>query len=351
LLLSSAQLLLYGVTGEWKGDISVAMKICGRCGKENTGEDEMYCFECSSDMSNRNRKRLWYSGVAVVILLLAGAVYLFGETNAWEFSWDSLLRRSPAVVNGEPITWSEARERFRVARMMMEKEYGKELFAGERGKAYLKDLERGVLERMISDRLVAQEASRMNIKIADERVLQEVQNIGRETYGNWENFLASLKEDGISKEYLSAHVRNLLLRQEVKKAKAPAGADPDEYFGVWLAQYRQGAKISLNKNVSFSQVSSQGQGSCCGLGGSAGGGGCGGRGGGGCGTKQSGPLDPRLKSEASAAALATYRKTNPDMTDVTAQVTDYGCHVQVDIEKRGRIVKSYAYQDGQIFEN
>ena len=329
--------------------------ICSRCGKENAGKGEAYCSECSSDIGSRNRKRLLYSGVAAVIFLLSGVVYLFAETNAWEFSWDSLLGRPAAQINGEPIAWSEARERFRITRLMMEKEYGKELFAGERGSAYLRDLERDILERMIAERLVAQEARRMNIKIADYQVLQEMQNIGREIYGNWENFQASLREDGISEEYLSAHVRNLLLRQEVKKTKTPAGADPDEYFGAWLNQDRRSAKVTFHRNAGLSQVSSQGQGSCCGTGGSAGvgAGGCGGRGGGGCGGRQTaaGPLDPRLKSEASAAALVAYRKTNPAEKDVAAQVTDYGCHLQVDIEKGGRVVRSYSYQDGNIIDN
>ena len=81
---------------------------------------------------------------------------------------------------------------------------------------------------------MAQEARRLNIKVGDDRVKKEIQEIGRDIYGNWENFQASLREDGISPEYLSAHVRNLLLRQEVKKVKAPAGVDPDESFSAWL---------------------------------------------------------------------------------------------------------------------
>jgi hypothetical protein len=336
---------------EWKGVISMANNICGRCGKENADEGELYCPGCRSNIRGKSRKRLWYYGVAAVILIFAGGAYLFGETNAWEFSWDSLLRRPVAVINGEPIARSEARERFRVTRLMIEKEHGKELFTGERGRAYLRDLERDILERMIAERLVAQEARRMNVKIADEKILQEMQNIGREIYGNWENFQASLKEDGISEEYLSAHVRNLLLRREVIKAKAPVGLDPDEVFGAWLTQDRRVAKITFSRNVGLSQASAQGQGSCCGSGGSVGAGGCAGRGGAGCGTKQSGPLDPRLKTEASAAALDAYRKTNPSEKEVITQVTDYGCHLQVDIKKGDRIVKSYAYQDGQAFEN
>lgn len=331
----------------------MASNMCGRCGKENSGEGGVYCPECRSIIAGKNTKRLWYSSVAAVIVVFAGAAYLFGHINGWEFSRDSLLRRPVAVINGEPIARSEAKERFRVTRLMMEKEYGKELFAGERGRAYLGELERDILERIIAERLIAQEARRLNIGIADNMVREEMRNIGNEIYGNWENFQASLKEDGISEDYLSAHVRNLLLRQEVKKAKAPAGTDPDAVFDAWLVQGRQEAKIALSRNVGFSQSSSQRKDSCCPPGGSAGtgGGGCGGRGGAGCGTKQSGPLDPRLKNAASAAALAAYGKTNPADKDVAAQVTDYGCHVQVDIKKDGNVVRSYSYLDGKVVDN
>ena len=321
------------------------------------GEEGAYCFDCKSDMKRKRRRRLLYPGVAaVILLLLASAVIIYGENNAWDFSLDSLLQRPVAVVNGEPIAWSEARERFKTARLILEKEYGKELFSGKRGKALLADMERDVLERMVAERLVAQEARRMNVTIPDGRVLQEMQNIGREIYGNWENFQASMREDGISQEYLSAHVRNVLLSQEIKKAKTPVGVDPDEYFGVWLIQGRRNAKVTFSKSIGPVQVSTQGQGSCCGSGGPASGGGCGGRGrsgGTGCGGQQAaaGPVDPQLNKEASAAALDAYRRTNPAEKDVVAKVSDYGCHVQVDIEKGGAIIKSYAYQDGQVFEN
>ena len=177
-------------------------QTCRVCGKEIAGGGD--CAECKTDLKRKNRKRLLYTGVAVAILMLVGAIFLYGEKNTWDYSWNSLLKRPAAMVNGEPIAWSETKERFRIARLMMEKEYGKELFAGERGRAYLSDLERNVLEKMIADRLVAQEARRLNIQVDNDRVKKEIQEIGREIYGNWENFQASLREDGISPEYLSA---------------------------------------------------------------------------------------------------------------------------------------------------
>jgi hypothetical protein len=323
-------------------------KKCDRCGKELLGAEEVICSDCKGDVGRNKKRRRWYAVAAAALLLLSGAAFLYAEKNDWEFSRDALLGRPAAVVNGDPIARSEARERLNVSRLMLEKEYGKGLFAGDQGKVLLGRLEREVLEKMVDERLVAQEASRMKIRVGDDRVRQEIQKIGREIYGNWENFQASLKEDGIPQEYLMNHVRNLLLRQEVKRAKSPSETDPDAYFVAWLEQDRRSAKVTFNQAITPLQGSSQGRGSCCG---SGGGGGCGGLGGGGCGTKQAGPLDPELESKASAAALAEYRKNNPAEKGVKATVTDYGCHIQVDIEKGGKAIWSYSYQDGKVIDN
>ena len=274
-------------------------KICGRCRKEFSGGDEVYCPGCKDDIVRQKKRRRWYVGATAAFLVLSGAVLLYAEQIGWEFSLDAMLGRPVAVINGEPVSRSEVRERFRIARVMLEKEYGEELFVGEQGSAILADLERDVLERLVGERLVAQEASRMKITVGDDRVKQEMQRIGGEIYGNWENCQASLKEDGISQEYLMNHVRKLLLRQEVAKAKAPPEIDPAPYFVAWLDQERRTAKVTLNQTITPLQASAQGGGSCCGSGGGGGAvggnragsaGGCGGRGGGGCGTKQDGKV-------------------------------------------------------------
>jgi predicted nucleic acid-binding Zn ribbon protein len=245
----------------------VDQKRCGRCGKELLGGDEVCCSDCKGDISIEKMRRRWYAVAAAAIFLLSGAIFLFAEKNDWEFSRDALLGRPVAVINGEPVPRSEARERFRTARVMLEKEYGKEIFAGEQGRAILADLERDVLERLVGERLVAQEASRMKIQVGDDRVRQEMQRIGREVYGNWENCQASLSEDGIPQEYMMNHVRNLLLRQEVAKAKAPPEGDPDVCFGVWLNGERQRAKVTFDKTFRGIQASSPRGGTCCGSGG------------------------------------------------------------------------------------
>ncbi len=130
------------------------------------------------ETQERSTGRLLLMGT-VVILILAGAVYSYGEKNAWEFTWDALLGRPAAEVNGEPVTRSALRERTDVSRRMVERQYGKELFAGDRGRALLAELERDVLEKMVEERLVAQEARRLKITVGDERVQQELQTIAQ----------------------------------------------------------------------------------------------------------------------------------------------------------------------------
>ena len=154
-------------------------KICDRCGKELSGGDEVCCSDCKGDVRRKKKRRRWYAVAAAALLLLSGAAFLYAEKNDWEFSRDALLGRPAVVVNGDPIARSEARERLNVSRLMLEKEYGKGLFAGEQGRVLLGRLERDVLEKMVDERLVAQEASRMKIRVGDDRVRQEMQRIGR----------------------------------------------------------------------------------------------------------------------------------------------------------------------------
>ena len=60
--------------------------------------------------------------------------------------------------------------------------------------------------------------------------------------------------------------------------------------------------------------------------------------------------DSQAENQAKKAALEAYQKSNPAENGVTAKVTDYGCHMQVDIQKDGKVVKSYSYQGGKAFE-
>jgi hypothetical protein len=146
----------------------------------------------------------------------------------------------------------------------------------------------------------------------------------------------------MSKEDLQENIRNILLVEAIKKVKAREGFNPDSSFKAWLIQARQEAKVTVYNSANLTGGASAVAGGCCASGGSSGG--CSGGGG----TPRQ--ADRRSEREAQTAALKTFQKSNPGEKEVTAIVTDFGCHMQVDIQKEGRVIKSYSYQNGMIEE-
>jgi hypothetical protein len=319
----------------------LGLSRCVHCGKE-TGEGELYCLECYDISGARKPRILWIFSIifSVLVFSLTGLMVWPGGLNFGSLSLDSLLGRPAAVIDGEPIARADLKARFKSIRAMLERQYGRDLFAGQQGRVLLKNLEQEVLDGMLEERLVAQEARRLNIQINDNLVQQELQKISKETYGTWENFQAQLREDEVSKEDLQNHIRNLLLYKAVKAAKDRPGSGPDISFNAWLIQAKQKAKVAIyNSGDSPIGLSSSMEG-CCRPGGSV----CVGQ------SRPRGPIDPKTEREAKKIALEAYQKTNPSEKGVESKVTNYGCHIQVDIQKEGKTVKSYTYKGGKVFE-
>jgi len=322
----------------------VSLSNCRHCGKE-TGEGELYCLECQAIAGAKKPKRIWifsliFSGL---LLSLTGMMLWHGGLNFGNLSLDAIWGKPAAVINGETISRSELKARLANMRKMLERQYDTDVFAGERGRVLLANLEQEVLEGMLEERLVAQEARRLGIQIKDEDVRQEMEGIARKVSGSWEKFEAELQEDGVFKEDLQKHIGNLLLVKAVKSAKGSEGPNSDVVFSNWLVQAKQKAEIAIYDSGKRTQNPNPGGRGCCSPGQSSGG--CGVQGGSG------GQPDPKTESQAKKIALEAYWKNNPSEQGVTAKVTDYGCHIQVDIQKEGRVVKSYTYQDGKVFDN
>jgi len=316
---------------------------CLHCGKE-IREGELYCPACQA-ISGTPRPRFFRIFIilfSTLLFALTGLLLWHGGLGAWSFSLDSILGKPAAMINGEAIARADLKARIKSIRAMVERQYGKDIFTGERGRVLLANLKYQVLEEMMEERLVAQEAQRLGIQISNQAVQQEIQRVSKEIYGTWENFQARLREDGVSKEELQNHIRNLLLYKALKIAKTPAGANQDVSFNAWLIQAKQKAEVAIYEAGDLGGATSSAMGGCCGPDGSSGD--SGGRGGIG------GPVNQQTEEEAKKVALDAFRKSYPPGSEVTAKVTNYGCHIQVDIQKEGKIVRSYTYQGGKAFE-
>jgi len=313
---------------------------CVHCGKE-TGAGELYCPECQAVYGAKKPRRLWVFTIVFsgVILSLAGLVLWHGGLSFGSLSLDSILGRPAAVINGESISRHELKARVKTVQEIVERQHGKDIFTGERGRALLGSLNEEVLNGMLVQKLIHQEARKLGIRITDEQVKERLDRITKEIFGTWENFQKRLQEEGISKEDLHNNLRSLLILEALKKAKTPEGADAEVSFNAWLIQAKQKAELVIYDSQ-IGGLSIPSGGSCCDPGGPPG------RAGG----PSTGPIDPETEKEARKAGLDAYQKSNPGEKEVTARVINYGCHIQVDIQKGGRVVKSYSYQRGKVFE-
>lgn len=322
----------------------MSFRNCTRCGKE-TGEGDLYCPECQAALGARKPRRLWlftilFSGL---LLFLTGLLIWHGGMGNWIFSFGSRWAKPAAVINGEAISQAEFTTRMNGIQFAIERQYGKNIFGAERGRALLEELEGKVLDGILNERLVAQEARKLKIAVPDRQIEEEIQKIAKEIYESGEKLEARLREDGISEKELKNHIRTILLYNAVKAAKTRAGEDPDISFSAWLMQARQSADMAIYAGENRKGNAPPLMGGCCAPDAVPGGP---------AGPSRSGSgLDPRIESEAKKVALDAYYKANPSEKEVTAKVTNYGCHIQVDIQKVGRIIKSYIYQDGKVLEN
>ncbi len=318
------------------------MNACLRCGKE-TGEGELYCSECRGISGTPRRKGLWIFTVAFssVLLVLAALVLWHGGLSFADFPLNRYWEKPAAVINGESISSRDLRARMRMIQGIVERQHGKDIFAGERGRELLGSLQEEVLNGMLAEKLMEQEARKLRVQVTDAQVQERLDRITKEVFDTPENLRVRLQEDGMSRRDLQDNVRLILISEALKKAKTPEGADPEVSFNAWLIQAKQKAELVVY-DPGAGGMSIPG-GGCCGPNPSGPSGGATGKQG------TPGQVDPEIEG-AQKAGLEAFQKTNPREKKVTAKVTNYGCHLQVDIEKEGKIIKSYSYQGGKVFE-
>ena len=145
-----------------------------------------------------------------------------------------------------------------------------------------------------------------------------------------------LKKTGSNIEDLKTEIGNeWVISQFVEKAVLKGiQINGEQVFGQWLAKAKANAKIETYEKL---EPVSTAKASCCGTGGGCGGGG------------RAQPLNPKIEQEAKAKSLEYYEKKTLKK-GASARVTNFGCHIQVDIIQDGKVVASLTYNNGEIQE-
>jgi predicted nucleic acid-binding Zn ribbon protein len=303
----------------------IDMVACPSCGEGNE-KGARFCARCGNLLprSKEIRFKKRYILFGAISLILVGATVFF-----W---MGSLQANLVGKVNGERITRKEFSKRVDLSRNFYESRYGQGLFEGETGKENLNRLKTELLDEIITEKILLQEAKSAGyVSVPEEEISKQIETIKKEYRLSDEELK---KMHGGEIENLKSELRKeWTISQFIEKAVLKGDrTNGEQLFTQWLAQTRAKAKIETYEKL---EPVSTAKASCCKSG-------CGGGG-----SPQ--PLDPKIEKEAKAKGLEYYEKKNQKKGD-DAKVTNFGCHIQVDIIEDGKIVVSLTYREGEVHE-
>lgn len=301
--------------------------ICSSCNGENEKKVK-YCVHCGSPFPRK--RRFPFSNRCILFgtmgLILVGAVV--------SFSMGGFHSNLVGVVNGEGITRKEFSDRLERAKKFYEIRHGLNLFQGEGGKENLNRLKTEILDEMTTEKILLQEAKNAGYSAApDEEIAKQVEVI-KKKYGLTDNELKqkmSMTIEDLREDLRKGYVISQFLEKAVLKGDPQNG---EALLAEWFKNAKANAKIETYEKL---EPVSAAKASCCGSGGGCGGG------------KKVQPLDPKIEADAKAKGLEYYEKKT-QKKGASARITNFGCHIQVDIIEDGKVVVSLTYRQGEVQE-
>lgn len=298
---------------------------CPICSGENE-KKARFCVHCGKTLTSKRRiwpgnRYLLYGVMGIVLLGVMGFVLIGGGESA-------LVGK----VNNEGITRKEFSKRLERAKKFYQDRYGQNLFQGEAGKQNLNRLKAEILDEMTVEKILLQEAKSAGYTSAPESEIEKQLEAIKKNYRLAD---ADLQQKmGESIEDIKAELRNdWIISQFVEKTILKGDqAHGRLLFGQWLTNAKAKAKIETYEKL---EPVSTARASCCRSG-------CGGAG-------RAQPLDPKIEQEAKAKGLEYYEKKT-QKKGANAKVTNFGCHIQVDIIEDGKVVVSLTYREGEVQE-
>lgn len=297
---------------------------CPSCGEKNEKENR-FCIHCGSPLQKRRgihfRKRLLLFGM-VIFVFIGGGFFLLRSSFESKFV---------GKVNGEGISRKEFSKRVDQIKKFYELRYGEGFFQGKEGKENLNRLKSDIFEEMVAEKILLQEAKNAGFSSAPQEEVEEQLRIIKEKYNLSDNDFKQkmgINVDDVKEELRKGWIISNFLKEAVFKG------DPKNRESI-LAQWfeRAKAKAKIETYEEFEKVSSRNP-SCCSTG---------------CSGGSVQPLDPDIEKDAKAKALEYYeRKTQKKAKG--ARVTNYGCHIQVDIIEDGKVILSLTYNGREVQE-
>jgi len=303
---------------------NIDMSQCPSCGEGNE-KRARFCVYCGKPFPRK--KRFLFRNRYV----LFGAIGLIFAGGIAYFSMGGFESKLVGKVNGEGITRKEFSKRVDRTKKFYELRYGQNLFQGEGGKENLNRLKTDILDEMTTEKILLQEAKSTGYgSVPDEEIAKQVEAI-KKKYSLSDDDLK--QKMGVSIEDLREDLRKgWIISQFLEKAVLKGDQQNGEVvFAQWFTKTKAKARIETYEKLEPILTAKA---SCCRSG---------------CGGGRGQPLDPEIEKEAKAKGLEYYEKKT-QKKGASARVTNFGCHIQVDIIEDGKVVVSLTYKQGEVQE-
>jgi hypothetical protein len=289
---------------------------CPSC-SDNNETDAEFCTQCGRlfnrvqpGLQEKTRKAYWFALALIPVLIAV----------AWLGYYKFILPSGiVAVVNGEEVKLAELDAAAPRPRGMEEEGY--------------RNFRYQALQSLILERLVLQEARAAAVQVSTSEILSAKAEARARSGLDRAAFTRQVETRFGSVQNFERVLMCRLLAMKILPEQAVAyGLGPQTAQSAvtrWLEKASGNAVVRIDLSE---EISGAGCG-CCSV----------------SGNSAQGSLAPEQATSARDAGLAYWRaKHGPDL--VTLTLKDYGCHIQIDIEKNDKIVKSLRYQGGTITE-
>ncbi|NDV92791.1 peptidylprolyl isomerase [Alteromonas sp. 345S023] len=155
---------------------------------------------------------------AMVIIALIVLSFVFAGVGSYLTSSGST---SVATVNGEDISAQELERAYQNQRGQMEAQYGEsiaQLFSSEQ---YLSDFRRTVLDRLIAEKLIQQEAREMGLRVSDSQIKETIAQMPEFQFGGQfdnERFQTILRQNGFQVADFRDYMRTQMTQNQLTAA-------------------------------------------------------------------------------------------------------------------------------------
>ncbi|WP_299074910.1 SurA N-terminal domain-containing protein [uncultured Paraglaciecola sp.] len=156
----------------------------------------------------------WAMGILALVILS----FIFAGVGSY---FNSSASGAAAIVNGEEIGLDELERAYQNERSRMESQFGEAFATLASDTAYLQNFRKGILDRLISEKLLDQAAQELGLRVSDEQIksaivaMQEFQVEG--TFDN-DRYLAILRQAGFQTNNFRDYMRVDMVRRQISQS-------------------------------------------------------------------------------------------------------------------------------------